>query len=375
MPSEAQALLETSSTPDTHFWKTIREEFSDPHVHLPALLNLIRDFLWTYLSYNLLNDQLTKTDDTNFDAQGQWLGQQLYSTLAMLGTLIGTWGFYKLRKLKDEEGNAREFLWDHGLIYVMAAAVAIYTWDRAQVLAIQAFKNKGYTDETAGYLAAFATGTEGCVQFSSIVLLRTLCIKDYRDFFLENPKKFATLFMPRLFCSLTLVAAPGASWQLVYNAGTLYAWGAFLTSMAVALTVAFFNYTSVKLSITLLKKCEGDVAQIEPDITSDTTSITIDEPPTLQNTLKLEDLETIPGAQTESDGSDSSSESPKNVPARKSSLKKEGVDYFLPRSSRNLLAKKLTSSTLPTLFLADTENPSGPDLQTPLVLETTLAGC
>ncbi|MCX7125060.1 MAG: hypothetical protein NTU49_04775, partial [Gammaproteobacteria bacterium] len=67
--------------------KSILSSVLSEAVLLPGILNLTRDWTWAFLSYDLLNMRLTQTDDADFDAQGQWLSQQCYSSLAMLFSL------------------------------------------------------------------------------------------------------------------------------------------------------------------------------------------------------------------------------------------------------------------------------------------------
>jgi hypothetical protein len=330
----------------------LKKEFSNPHVHLAALLNFSRDAVWTATSYLLLNKALETTEDSGFDSDSQWFGQQLFASLTMFGTLLSIWGFYACKKPKEDDGSDKKFLWDHGMIYWAAAAVAIYCWDKAQIYGIQFFKNRGYSDESAGYLASLATGTEGCVQFSAITLLRTLFLAEYRDFALENPGMFIKLLLPRLLCSLTLVASPGASWQLVYNAGVIHQWGALLTTLAVASTVAFFNYASVKASIALLTCFTSEKEIMEVDITPiNVNHTTIQSYGTetallTQSTgLQLTAIEEIPMVE-EKDDERNNTDSPttpkathtnkSSFLARKGSLSKPEVDYFLPRSSHSL---------------------------------------
>ena len=278
----------TTAIPDSPI-KKIFNSFLSEEVLIPGLLNFARDWSWAFLSYDLLNLRLTQTDDADFDANGQWFSQQCYSTLTMLAALLSMAIFYKLKKPKDKEGGIKSFPWAEGFIYVIAASVSIYGWDRLQVAGINAAKNKGLSDNNAGYAAAALTGLEGFIQYATIVLFRTLTLSKYYTALTENPQKYGKQLLKGMGCSLTFVTLPGASWQVMFMLGTTNQWGVIPTSFAVALTVAFFNYVSVEMSIAFLKwiSTSGTKNNAVNDLSD--TQITIS---TLEN--NTEDFSAIP---------------------------------------------------------------------------------
>lgn len=246
-------------------------------VLIPGLLNFVRDWIWTFFSYDLLNDRLHPTKDATFDAKGQWFSQQLYSTLAMFIALLAMVAFYKIKKPQNEDGELKKFPKAHGVIYLISAAVAVYGWDRMQVVGINVGqKQLKLSANDAAYFAALFTGLEGFMQFFVIVALRTLTLDEYYTPFKQDPKKFLKQFLAGMFCSLTFVACPGANWQIFFALGVLKNWGAILTSCAVASTVAFWNYTSVKISSLALnylyQRAESHVEEIPEVISEDTFS-------------------------------------------------------------------------------------------------------
>lgn len=228
-------------------------DFVTAAVLIPGSINWVRDWVWTFFSYDLLSTRLKPTQDANFDSTSQWAGQQLYSTLAMFFALVCMDIFYRIKKPKNQQGEIQSFPWADGWIYLAGAAVAIYGWDRMQVVGIKVGQdNLKLSPTQAAYFAALFTGLEGCMQYVTIVGLRTFTMSKYYSAYKENRQLFLKQFFAGLFCSLTFVLSPGACWQTVFTTGVLKNWGAIATSFAVATGVAFFNYTSVKASILFL---------------------------------------------------------------------------------------------------------------------------
>src|SRR3990167_8463710 len=335
---------QTEKSKDNIFSSTISEMFSEA-VLIPGLLNFTRDFVWAYFSVECLNLKLRSTDDAGFDQDGQWISQQVYSTLAMFLTLLLMAIFYKIKKPIDEDGMLKKFPWSDGFIYFIAASIATYGWDRMQVIGIKiGQRNLNLSIDSANYFAALLTGTEGFIQYSIIVFLRTFFKAEYYTAMRKDFKKFIKQFFAGMLCSLTLVAPPGANWQIVLTVGMIKKWNAFLTSLAVASTVAFWNYTSVKMSIILLTSIynyinKNNVRLIlnEPDDNSRPNSAhsafdiaipIIAQNTTIEAALQSTDLNAIPRVESSgSDLSDTEKNAAKKIPTRRNSLK-IAVDYM-----------------------------------------------
>ncbi|MCX7121031.1 MAG: hypothetical protein NTZ67_04565 [Gammaproteobacteria bacterium] len=266
LPKKFSASLQSNS-----YTEKILSNILSENTLIPGILNFVRDGAWAFISYDLLNARLHQSNDSGFDAQSQWFSQQLYSTIAMFLSLVAMAAFYKIKKPLDKAGHVKNFPWAHGFIYLIAAATAIYGWDRMQVLGITTGKNKlTLSDNNAGYFAALFTGLEGFMQYFTIVLLRTLTLSGHYTAAKKDPIKFSKQFLAGMGCSLTFVLLPGANWQVVFMLSETNNWGAVPSSVAVASTVAFFNYVSVKMSIAFLS-CHKETGA-EEDKMSDTAS-------------------------------------------------------------------------------------------------------
>ena len=234
--------------------KKILSDIFSEDVLIPGLLNFVRDFVWTFVSYDLLNARLQQTEDSTFDAKGQWFSQQLYSTIAMFFTLIAMEIFYRIKKPSDANNETKEFPFILATIYLLAASIAIYVWDRAQVLGINVAQNKlKLSENNSSLFASLFTGIEGFSQYFVVALLRIVNEGHFVDM-QEDPRYYLRELMPRVGCSLTFGWLPGWSWQFVYALCSNNNNGAVPTSFAVAFTVAFFNYMSVKLSLLFLNR-------------------------------------------------------------------------------------------------------------------------
>lgn len=204
------------------------------------------DAIWSALSYLNVGMNLEKTNDTDFDSQSQWAGQQLYSTIAMglLGIALACWYGSKKAYAKSTDVIAT----------TVAGSLSLYTWDRAQSFGIAYFKHIGYSDDHAGYLSSLFTGlAEAITQFLFLKIVKLLT-HDKEYLFLKNKFK---VYSAHLGCetalNLSIGLIPGAVWQLVYNAAVIYFFGAMGTGLSVAISVALSNIFTMKCIQTITK--------------------------------------------------------------------------------------------------------------------------
>jgi len=245
------------------------------------IINIVRDYVWTWASYKDYNDRLALTNNTGFGPNGQWFGQQVYSTAAMAATslllIAGAYGWNKCGEenqttisdtnavlatpinitdselpLVNSNRNLMQLdMRDYSLwvgAFLAGATFAVYTWNRGQTQGINLFTNAGLSPADAGYLASLLTGGyEGPTQFIFINLVRLLSA-EVRKETEENPKKYLQLKAKEGALSIVPGLIPGGLWQVVYNAGSINNWGAQPTSAAVAAVVAAANAAVAKFN-------------------------------------------------------------------------------------------------------------------------------
>ena len=210
-----------------------------------AAHNGVRDWIWTYFSYDLLNARLQATADVTFDLTGQWAGQQLYSTLGMVIFAIASKLAYK--------GVGKEFPTADVVASITAASAAIYTWDRGQAIGIHLGAKLGLSSATSGYFAGIFTGVEGPTQFLVLTLSKLLTKDEEWSQFKQNPKDYLLSKVKELGLSATLGLVPGAVWQIVFNAGLLANLGPVATCFLVAAAVGVCNVIYAKTSKAILE--------------------------------------------------------------------------------------------------------------------------
>ncbi len=234
--------------------------------------NSIRDWIWTYLSYDLLNMRLQVTTDATFDFKGQWAGQQLYATLGMvifaIASKLAYSAYNKVNKqssapsntgpeqplLPQTEPSEIRFPTADIAAIIAGAASAVYTWDRGQEWGIQIGAQLGLSPEIAGYFASiFTGGLEGPTQFLAISLVKLLTKDEEWSLFKNNPKNYLQGKLKEFGLSATLGTIPGAVWQIVFNAGVLANLGPIATSFLVAAAVAACNVIYAKTSKAILE--------------------------------------------------------------------------------------------------------------------------
>ncbi len=201
---------------------------------IQVLLNTVRDFTWTFLSYESLNLYLHQTDNAHYDTSGQWLGQQLWATGAML--MMGL-GIAVLSCCRSRNLPAKDIA-----IYTAAAATAIYTWDRGQQIGINCGKRQlSLSSQGAAYFSAIFTGIfEGPTQYALIALSKVISDSEERKKYMDVKKACIKLFKDISY-SASVGAVPGAVWQIMYAACLQAGIGPVATGIVVMLCVAFAN--------------------------------------------------------------------------------------------------------------------------------------
>lgn len=215
------------------------------------IINIARDFVWTWFSYDNYNYRFTTTTDEHYDLKGQWMGQQVAGLAAMVAAGLFIAAFYGVKK------GVKNIPWLDIIKYVLAAAAAIYTWDRAQQLGIWVFQKAGFRPIVAALLAGFFTGTaEGPTQYAFIKLV-DICknLKNNPNAWQEFKNNPAAAFKK---CGLEVIlsgivgatpgAWPGDVWQFVYAGCVAANLGPAITSTLVAVAVATFNGLTTKMN-------------------------------------------------------------------------------------------------------------------------------
>lgn len=247
------------------------------------VINIVRDVAWTYLSCEDYNDRLKKTNNAGFGWNGQWFGQQLWSTLFMimasLTLLVGTITWEACPEYEEQTALINEnrqhhdddqalvqperidripFSFKEYCIYVfsyfIAAAIAIYTWDRGQTLGINLGLSTGMTPAQSGYFASLLTGSfEGPTQFFFIALILMMFHEKTRKEVQNNSKTFFKTKSQESLLSIFPGMIPGALWQIVYNAGSTEEWPVSATCVGVGVTVALANFFVDRLNSKILR--------------------------------------------------------------------------------------------------------------------------
>ena len=169
--------------------------------------NFVRDFLWTFLSDKDWSISMYKTGSFPKQMLGQWA----WSSFAMLvPTAVGM-------ACADKPADRYKMLGR-----LLAASVAIITWDYGQLLGLSMGQKAGRSVTEAGYFASIFTGLfEGATQTTIIAFVNELC-KRYENeetvCSLEAFQAAALEVAKQLPLGATLGAIPGAVWQLVYTA-------------------------------------------------------------------------------------------------------------------------------------------------------------
>jgi hypothetical protein len=205
---------------------------------IQVILNIFRDFVWTWWSCQFRDYQAGVTDDADYDPRGQWMGQQIWGTLAIATGFIGLAMIYKIKH--------RPMPYKEAIIYGAGAATAIYTWDRGQTVCTAYGQNSlNLTLNDAGYFSSICTGGfEGPTQYIVITLGNMLIDHETKRKYLSNPLRF----LGELSLSASIGAIPGGMWQIVYNASIISNVGTFDTSLAVAAAVATCNVVTTKIN-------------------------------------------------------------------------------------------------------------------------------
>ena len=111
---------------------------------IALLLNWLRDFVWTALSYHQSDVDLKEETDDFWRQTG---AQFIYSTLAIITGYLGiVMGAQVLKKhMPHKEASASAW----------AAAIAVITWNYGQKIGVDAFKQRGFNTTNAGYFSLY----------------------------------------------------------------------------------------------------------------------------------------------------------------------------------------------------------------------------
>ena len=206
---------------------------------IQVTLNIFRDFWWTWWSYANFNYAVNETDDANYDIGSQWFGQQVWGTTAIAAGFLFLLAVYKY--------NARKMPVADALIYALAAATAIFTWDYGQTLGIQLGQDNLNMSPlgAAMFASVFTGGFEGPTQYLVITAGNLIKDQEVRNKYRRNP---VSRISGELVLSATIGALPGGDWEIAYVGGVNGNWGLPGTSTVVAATVATLNVVTTKIN-------------------------------------------------------------------------------------------------------------------------------